>query len=431
MSIAIKRMTLSSVLGVFLSLAAFSASAQEMVDFRTAIDLSSNAVVQVDFAGDDLDDRIAMPRMRRADLMPQAILFGLADQPRFPRAGFAISGTTVVTPLPAAVTDVSVTTTDGAQYDGKVIVRDNVTGLAVVQLENASFISLPLDFNAAQAGLPVVASWIGSEGMISDAGMVASAPGASEPALGFTSSIDFGESMQAVGSPVVNANGSVVGVMVQGPSGGLHCVSATQVNRLIDASLGENPIDLKRGLVGIQFDSNEVVSVAGVSPGSAADTAGLKVGDQIVSINERRMDSVQQVLAAVAEARSGDSLSLVVQRGDEVLNKTLTLTEHPQQVAANPQPRVLGQRGGFKLQDGRLVPLDGDDAAVPVPQLPGGLQQWMADPNGQAMPPIFWGQPIEGLQVERSHLEDTLQDMKKRLDELNERLKDKDDKGGE
>lgn len=396
---------------------------QELVDFRGAIALASDAVVSVSFDGDEAADPNA--GQVRQWMNGQ---FPLNQLTRFNvdrgRSGFAVSASAIVTTLPASVKDVTATDRDGNNYAGKVVARDNVTELCVVQLEDARFVSLVLGQETAQAGLPVVATSLRNGASISDAGMVASDPIASEPSLGFTPSIDFGGSNQSIGSPVVDSAGTVVGVLVRAPSGTIECLPASQIARLVDSALADQPQDLKRAIVGIQFEADDRTTVVAVSPGSPAAEAGLLAGDQVLKVGSYKIRTASDVVAAVAMSRSGDTLTVRVKRGAEDVEKTVTLREHPQQVADSWQNRIIPPVGGgaFQLKDGQLVPLELN--GMP---LNGGNFDWqelLKDPNFRGSPngPLIIPN-INPLPTEQSDLEGTLQDLQKRIEDLNERLK--------
>lgn len=60
-----------------------------------------------------------------------------------------------------------------------------------------------------------------------------------------------------------------------------------------------------------------------VLPGSAADLAGIKPGDLIVEVSGRKIDSFAQIQLQVI-TRGGEELPIVIQRGGERLNLTIT-----------------------------------------------------------------------------------------------------------
>jgi S1-C subfamily serine protease len=55
--------------------------------------------------------------------------------------------------------------------------------------------------------------------------------------------------------------------------------------------------------------------VAGVTPGSGAELAGLAQGDVIIKVGGKDVTSADEVSAAVADRKPGDQLDITVDRG--------------------------------------------------------------------------------------------------------------------
>ena len=69
--------------------------------------------------------------------------------------------------------------------------------------------------------------------------------------------------------------------------------------------------------------------VMSVEESSPAAEAGLQAGDAIVQMDERAVNSGQDLIDAVAELSPGDEVSLQVERGDETLTVEVRLGAHP------------------------------------------------------------------------------------------------------
>ncbi len=87
----------------------------------------------------------------------------------------------------------------------------------------------------------------------------------------------------------------------------------------LPAGLDESAAMRRIGLTPLQF---RVVPVIGsVQPGSAAENAGLKVGDRLVSIDGQAIDDWRDVQTAVPDhAREGKPLALVIERNGQQLD---------------------------------------------------------------------------------------------------------------
>lgn len=65
--------------------------------------------------------------------------------------------------------------------------------------------------------------------------------------------------------------------------------------------------------------------ITGVSPGSAADAAGLVAGDLIIRWNDKPIANVRDLTARLGTAKPGQTVTLTVQRGNDQLSVTVTL----------------------------------------------------------------------------------------------------------
>ena len=85
----------------------------------------------------------------------------------------------------------------------------------------------------------------------------------------------------------------------------------------------ENPTP--RGSFGLGLvDRDESVQVSTVFPGTPASSAGLMPGDTLVSFAGKAVRSIADVLAAAARVGIGEEVRIVVMRGNEKLEVTVT-----------------------------------------------------------------------------------------------------------
>jgi membrane-associated protease RseP (regulator of RpoE activity) len=83
------------------------------------------------------------------------------------------------------------------------------------------------------------------------------------------------------------------------------------------------------------------VLVGRVEAKSAAEAAGLEVGDVIVEVRGQSVDSAPDVLSALAPAKQGDSVSIAVIRDGKPMTLTAKLTTPPSTGADAAPPRWL------------------------------------------------------------------------------------------
>jgi hypothetical protein len=80
-------------------------------------------------------------------------------------------------------------------------------------------------------------------------------------------------------------------------------------------------------VIGLNFDSTEMAKVERVAAGSAADIAGIRVGDELVSLGAQSLLSIADVQWVLHNTPANARLPAVVGRGDKTLQMTLTLKD--------------------------------------------------------------------------------------------------------
>jgi S1-C subfamily serine protease len=82
----------------------------------------------------------------------------------------------------------------------------------------------------------------------------------------------------------------------------------------------------------VNLDRPDAAVVASVDPGSASEKAGIKVGDEIVQVNETPLgESVGGILPELLFGRAGDSFNLTVESGGGSRTVKLTLGKKPKE----------------------------------------------------------------------------------------------------
>lgn len=143
------------------------------------------------------------------------------------------------------------------------------------------------------------------------------------------------------GGPLIDVRGRVLGVLVP-----LSPEAATEVAGVewYDSGIGfavpawhvrhvlprlKQGEDLYPGVVGISFAGENLSTIEPVlaarHPNSPAREAGLEAGDRIVEIEGRKVERASQVKAELSQRYAGQSVRLVVTRGDERIECELPL----------------------------------------------------------------------------------------------------------
>jgi putative serine protease PepD len=67
------------------------------------------------------------------------------------------------------------------------------------------------------------------------------------------------------------------------------------------------------------------IVVDAIEPGSAADTAGFRLGDVITAVGGAQVNTMDELISALRRLGAGDVVMLQVQRGGAVVDVTATL----------------------------------------------------------------------------------------------------------
>ncbi len=131
------------------------------------------------------------------------------------------------------------------------------------------------------------------------------------------------------------------------------------------------PINPNSGYLGIGLEEGDGgVKITLVSPDLAADKAGVKVNDVILSVNGTRTPEPEALQSVVQKLKPGDKVVLKIKRGDKELELTATLGKRPTEGSgrfdrADMQNRMGNEmsvrRGGFPLilqHDAYVKPVD-------------------------------------------------------------------------
>jgi serine protease DegQ len=249
--------------------------------------------------------------------------------------------------------EIEVVLASGDRLEAEIRETDPLSDLAVLEVERDGL--PPADFADQLPQVGELAVAIGNPsgfeqsvtaGIIS--GLHRSIPSGGEtPALVDLIQTDAPISPGNSGGALVDADGEVIGVNVAylppqtsgAVSIGFAIPAPTAVSvvtqllergRVERAFLGVDPIPITPELaeqLGIGVESG--VGIERVTPGSAADEAGLRGGDVIVAFEGREIATVEDLFARLRAFRPGDRVTLTVVRDDERRRIDVTLAERP------------------------------------------------------------------------------------------------------
>lgn len=97
-----------------------------------------------------------------------------------------------------------------------------------------------------------------------------------------------------------------------------------------DVTLSSGMNDWGGGLFGNYYNSGgtSCVQIAQIVSGSAAETAGLQVGDLILAVDDTEISSNTALSAAISEYNAGDTATLTIQRDGQQQTVTVTFGEY-------------------------------------------------------------------------------------------------------
>lgn len=144
----------------------------------------------------------------------------------------------------------------------------------------------------------------------------------------------------SAGCPLINASGEVVGFNTFGPRRKVLTIPATTVNPIIEQLQQRGK--LSRGYLGLgmqaiplaenlqqqhELTNQSGIMVVSVDPGSAADSAGMLLGDVMVAADDVALESLQQIQALLGPQSVGQVLQIKLLRGGEIKTATVTVGE--------------------------------------------------------------------------------------------------------
>jgi serine protease Do len=232
-----------------------------------------------------------------------------------------------------------VKTSDGKTYKASVLGKDKELDIALIKIDAAHLPFAKLgDSDSLRIGEWVVA--IGNpfglehtvtQGIISAKGRKLDTGVSSF--LQTDAAINRGNS----GGPLLNLHGEVVGINTAINPAGQNigfAVPISQVNRIIKDLRSGKPVS--RGYLGIgpmELDQayqdalgvKEGVVVGTVEKGQAADKAGIQRLDVITAVDGQVVRNPDEVVAAIAGRRAGETVKLTIQRDGKTLHLSATL----------------------------------------------------------------------------------------------------------
>jgi len=266
-----------------------------------------------------------------------AVPTGLGSGVIFDNQGDILTNNHVV----EGATSLSVKLADGTQLDATLVGRDPSQDVAVVKIDPAKVPAIATlgDSNTVKLGQPVVA--IGSPETLANtvtAGIVSGTNRQIDTYAGLIqtdTAINPGNS----GGPLVNAQGQVIGLNTlglasqgdQGLNFAIPINTAKQVAQSV-MSKGNGVVVNSRAFLGVSVDAlstTKGASVSKVETGTPAEQAGVQAGDVITAVNGTTLNSTTTLGSILSTLKSGDTVTLTVDRNGSTQTLTATLAAYP------------------------------------------------------------------------------------------------------
>ncbi len=228
---------------------------------------------------------------------------------------------------------------DGSVHDAEIVGSDPATDIAVIKVDAEGLTEMTIgDSTSARVGDFVIA--IGNpfglghtvtSGIISALGRTGISRDGYEDFIQTDASINPGNS----GGALVNMNGELIGInsAIISRSGGNVGIGFA-VPTEIASSIMSQILDfgeIRRGLLGVNIQTidaqaaealgNDIDSgalITGIQSDSAAELAGLEVGDIIVELNDKKVDGGPQLRNRIGLLRSGEQVHIKYLRENEI-----------------------------------------------------------------------------------------------------------------
>jgi len=270
---------------------------------------------------------------------------------------------------------------DGTAYEAEIIGYESNSDFAIIKIDAAGLNPAVIgDSDSLRVGQKVYAVgnpfgdlvYTMTEGIVSALDRQVTVERKTIDTFQFSAAVNPGNS----GGPIYNANGEVVGIVtakfmrdsVEGIG------FAIPINDAINiaSELIEHGYITGRPLMGITVDTFDdgyaeyyemIVGarVKSVAPGSAAETAGILVGDIIIALGDTKIESSNALIYALRKYRANDTESITVWRSGDEIEMTITFDENlsagqpqqpqqqePQQQQQPQQPQRKQQQDEFK-----------------------------------------------------------------------------------
>ena len=212
------------------------------------------------------------------------------------------------------------------------------------------------------------------------------------------------------GGPLINVDGELIGINVAVRAGAQGIGFALPIDEVKDVATEmlstRRLASIWHGLVPIEqrTGAKRRVVVSEVQPGSPAEAAGFKPGDELVRVGDLAVANTLDLERGMLDVRPGHPAQVAIRRGNTMTTMPLDVRVAPEDVATTAAPApddVVWKLLGIKTQ-----PVSTDSVASISPKLRGGLYIQSVSPGSLAsQAAIQQGDILVGMNVGARHWE--------------------------
>jgi putative serine protease PepD len=241
-------------------------------------------------------------------------------------------------------TSISVRFWNGKTYSAELVGSDPSTDLAVIEVNAPASTLQPLalaNSSTVAVGDPVVA--IGSpfglentvtSGIVSALHRSMTSPNnfSIDDSIQTDAAINHGNS----GGPLLNSAGRVIGVnsQIESDSGGNDgvgfAIPSNTVKTIVSELISTGKAEHAYLGVSVETTASGAVRIGEVRDGTPAETAGLEVGDTVLSVDGKKVTSADELTSIIGSKSPGETVTITYSRGGETHSVQVKLASRPE-----------------------------------------------------------------------------------------------------
>jgi serine protease Do len=284
--------------------------------------------------------------------------------------------------------DIKVYLNDKRQYTAKLVGSDPMTDIAVLKIDATGLATLPLGYSSKlQVGDVVLA--IGEPFGLGGTATMGIVSATGRGGLGIEDYEDFIQTDAAInpgnsGGAMIDLHGSLIGIntaILAGNGGGNQgigfAIPINMARKVMDQIASHGKV--VRGYMGVhiqdvtqdlakQFGLSQGggVLISDVEPDKPAARAGIKKGDVILALNGETVDSANPLRLAISQTSPGSTIKLTIWRDGKTQDVNVTLAELPEtaEKAGTSEEGTSSTLEGVNVQN--LTPDTSEELQLPA-----------------------------------------------------------------